>query len=169
MRRKSLVITTLITSAVLIGLYFYLLNKAEFTKGSHAWASKEVIEESEVIYLGYNLTFNGYGSPTIQSIYLQQTEGEKGQQYDEQISISVFIDKNNRIGAVDEKYALDEGIIDELIPVRGYKLKESDFNLAIRVELKDKDFKKDFDTLVIEYSHLGVTKKQVIDFEGLFH
>ena len=168
MRKKSLLITLLIIIVVLAVIYYYLINKSEFTKGSHSWAAEKMVEESEAIYLGYNMHFEGFGNPTLQNVYLLQAENNITQNNNEQISITVFIDKNNRVGALDEKYVIDEGIIDELIPVSGFKLRGSEFNLAIRVELIEKNYKKDFDTLVIEYSHFGITKKQNIKFEGIF-
>lgn len=168
-KRRKIITILIIIFAVLIVLYYYLLNKAEFTKRSHPSISIEMLEVHEVLYFGYEFNFEGFGNPTLQDIYLIQTDGEIVQQNKNQISITSFIDKSKRIGIVKEKYAIDQGIVDELIHVSGFKLKDSVFNLAFKVEFLDMNNKYDFNTLVIEYSHLGITKKQYIDFEGLFY
>ena len=153
---------------IFLGGYYYLSTNSGFELGSSSSISRQALEEHGTVFFGYQFYFEGYGTPTIENIYLVQRDGTINRQNNNQISITPFIDLSKQIGVLEESYVMEEGIIKELAPIQGFKFKNNHYNVAFKVELKDENFDQDFQAFIVEYRHLGIRKEQSIDFEGFF-
>lgn len=150
------------------GIYYYLSTHSNFEIRTSSGILRTAMEEYGTIYLGHQFYFEGYGTPTIENIYVVQTDGLINQPNDKQISIIPFIDESGTIGVADEAYVSKEGISNAIIPVQDFKFKNQHYNVAFKVKLKDKSFNQDFHAVIIEYRHLGIRKEQSLDFDGFF-
>jgi hypothetical protein len=85
---------------------------------------------------------------------------------EDQILIKPYISKVN-FGSYYEEEAIKEGIVNTLLPVRGYK-PDDDFSLVLRVEFNDPNWNDDIETIRITYKKFGQTQLQNIPFaDGL--
>lgn len=166
--RMILLVTTLII--VFTSIFVFMIQKGEFEKWHHSTFDRNMMNDKEIMYLGnYLLSWNGYGNPTIEDIYFIQKDGTVLREGNEQLSFTPYIDLSNTIAVVDEAHVEEEGLEDDLISTHGYQAKDGKYNLAFKVHLKDKNYNSDVHTIVVEYSHFGIKKKQEIGFEGFFH
>ncbi|WP_341963409.1 hypothetical protein NM897_16800 (plasmid) [Planococcus maritimus] len=169
MRKKRRLLVLLLLSLMMFsGIYYYLSTNSNFEIGASSKIVKKVMEEQETIYFGYQFHFEGYGNPTIENVYVVQTDGTINQPSNQQILITPLIDTSGKIGVLYEEHILEEGLSNSIAPVQGFKSKDHNYNIAFKVELKDESFDQDFHAFIIEYHHLGMLKTQSLDFEGFF-
>lgn len=150
---------TIIVLVISIGLIFnYVSQNGQFTKWCHTSLDRELFEDGKAYYIDYPFKWEGIGNPTLEKIELIKNDGIKIEKNDEHFRIKTFITNEQR-GSFDEESAIKEGVTVDLIPVKGYKVK-NDFNLAIIAELTDHETDQDINTVRITYKKLGIVHSQ---------
>ncbi|WP_078427376.1 hypothetical protein [Alkalihalobacterium alkalinitrilicum] len=146
-----------------VWIFEYVSHEGEFTKWSHTTLGKNHFIEGKTFYLDYLIRWEGIGNPTLEKIEFIKEDGTIVAKEDDQLRIEPFINLGG-YGQVDEEFAIKEGIIEELIPVKGFKVID-DFYLVLRVELTDSNFDKDISEVRMTYKKFGRTQFQYISFE----
>lgn len=165
MKKNLLVFAFLIVLVISIGWVFdYLSHNGGFTKWSHSTLEIELFEDGKAFYLDYHFRWEGIGNPTIEKVEFIKKDGTIVAKDDDQFRIQPFVSKV-RHGMFDEESANKEGIIDALIPVKGFKVND-DFYLVLRAELTDNDIDNDIRTVRITYKKFGITQFQNIPFDN---
>ncbi len=150
------------------GSYYFLSATSGFQITSSSASSAALLQEHKTIFYGYGFDWTGYGTPTIENIYVVQKDGIIHQQSDAQIAITPFIDASESIGVMDGAAVIEDGIMQSLIPVQGFSPTARDFSVAFKVDSRDEHSIHEFQALIIEYRYLGQMKKQSMDFNGFF-
>lgn len=170
---KKIFITKIVVFLIIIAvsgifLFRYFLNDGEFKKWSHATMTRSGFEDQKVLYLSYNFTWEGTGQPTIKNIMIFKNDGTMAEENDPEISITPYLAYQSSIGVLNEDNAIREGYVEKLHPVSNFHLKEDDFVLILKVQLKDPHYAGDIASIKIVYEKWGVEKHQSIDFvEGV--
>ncbi|MFA9557605.1 hypothetical protein ACERII_09895 [Evansella sp. AB-rgal1] len=137
----------------------FLSQEGEFTLGGYARADVELFQDQTPIYLGYNFSWKGIGSPTLEKIEFIKRDGLILAKDDEEFRIDPFIAETEKIGGLKEETILAEGLDEELEPVNGYKVDDK-FNLVLRIEFDGTDPENDISTIRITYQKFGITQYQ---------
>ncbi|WP_053363318.1 hypothetical protein [Bacillus sp. FJAT-27251] len=158
-----------ILTLLIVGIVWFLnfaIHNGQFTKWSHTSLVKGLFEDGKAYYLDYLFRWEGFGNPTLQKVEFIKTNGDILAKDDDHFRIESYISNQQR-GSFDEESAINEGITDALIPVKGYKVKD-EFSLALIAELLDQETDIDIATVRITYKKFGKTQFQNIPFdEGL--
>jgi hypothetical protein len=163
-KKILLLFAGLIVLIIGIGLIFdYVSHKGQFTKWSHSTLGRELLEDGKTFYVGYDFKWEGFGNPTLEKVELIKKDGIILAKDDDQFRIEPFVSKQ-QLGSFDEDSAIKEGITDELIPVKGYKV-NNDFSLVLRAQLADNETNNDINTVRITYKKFGIVQFQNIPFE----
>lgn len=169
MRKKRMLLIILLSVAVMFaGVHQYVSTQSEFEIGTSSGMLRTAMEEHGTVYFGFQLYFHGYGTPTIENVSVVHEDGTVNQPNSKQIVITPFVDKSGSVGVLPEGYVAKEGMTNEIIPIQGFKFTKKHHNVAFKVELKDPRFDQDFNTLIVEYRHLGRLKTQSLNFDGFF-
>ncbi|MCT8138535.1 hypothetical protein H1D32_12765 [Anaerobacillus sp. CMMVII] len=170
---KKIVSLAIFTFILLIFgvIFFYILDYGKFSNWSYSTTSLEALEEHQTVYIGYGVKWEGLGSPTITDISVIRGMATAGKQPNELLRVTSFIDsgkngKQNSIGVLDEASVIKGGFLDTFIPVNGYKVNNELFDIVFKLELIDTNYTNDVNGILIEYKHFGISKSQIIDFEG---
>lgn len=142
----------------------YISHKGKFTKWSHSTVEKELFYNGGAIYLGYNFGWEGIGNPLLEKVEFIKKDGTFVAE-DDEIRIESYIANTNRIGALDEESVINEGLNDDFVNVKDFKVYE-DFNLVLRVEYEGTVAENDIRTLRIRYKKYGVPQYQDIPFDN---
>ncbi|OZM58487.1 hypothetical protein CIB95_02655 [Lottiidibacillus patelloidae] len=145
------------------GLFYYVSHDGEFTKWGHTTFGKSITNDGKAYYVDYHFTWDGIGNPTLEKVEFIKNDGIVITENDVQFRIKTFV-ANNMRGAFPEEQAIKEGIVDELIPVNGYQVKD-EFYLVLIVKLVDPEMDNDIKTVRITYSKFGITQFQNIPFD----
>ncbi|MDG5788591.1 hypothetical protein QA612_13985 [Evansella sp. AB-P1] len=150
-------------------LFNYVFSKGEFVIGSTSYITKDaqMVEEGLPFYMGYGLHWEGFGNPTLTNVTIIKHDGTELNKDDLQLSVTSMIDEMGVTGVIDEEYAMEEGYVNEYLPVENYKV-EDNFILVFRVELHDSNYENNISQLIIEYNNFGFQQKQTLEFEGFF-
>ncbi|MBT2689751.1 hypothetical protein J7I93_16310 [Bacillus sp. ISL-47] len=168
-RKRLLLSFVVICVLALFYISYMTFRSGHFTQWSHTEVSREMFEEHQAVYLGYDFSWEGIGTPILQSISLYKEDGTLLTEDDGQISIEAFIertDKYNKTGAIPEDRAIQEGFTEDYYPVAGYPVKE-DLRVIFRVELLDIKFEGDIGELIIKYKVFGLSQQQSVDFPNI--
>lgn len=158
---KWIVVSVLVISAILA--FRYLSHEGKFEKYSHVTIGKETLKEGKAVYLGYHLRWEGMGNPTLQKVEFIKSDGTIVAKDDDQMRIIPYITKMD-FGSYYEEDAIQEGIIDKLLPVKGFEAND-DFSLVLRVEPNDFEWDSDIETIRVMYKKFGQTQFQNISFD----
>ncbi|WP_100404277.1 hypothetical protein [Bacillus solitudinis] len=157
---------TLVLSVI---IFNYVFSKGEFVIGSTSYIAKDapIVEERLPFYMGYGLHWGGFGKPTLTNVTLIKHDGTELNEEDLQLTVTSMIDEMGVTGVIDEDFAIEEGYINEYLPVENYKV-EDNFMLVFRVELHDANYENNISHLIIEYKNFGFRQQQTMEFEGFF-
>lgn len=164
MKVIKIVFPLLVIISFLIGGYFYLVKEGDFEKTSHTSMNKEALKKNSSLYIGYFINWNGIGSPTIEKIEFFKEDGSLLAKREDEIVITPFIDKKKEIGTMYEEDLIKEGYMDNLLDVKGYKVKD-ELNLVLKVEIGESIDFQDIGKIRIMYRKLGLTEYQEISFD----
>ena len=154
---------------LIVIIFNYVFSKGEFVIGSTSYIAMDapIVEERLPFYMGYGLHWNGFGEPILTNVSLIKHDGTELNEDDLQISVTSVVDEIGVTGVIDEDYAIEEGYINEYLPVKNYKVKDN-FVLVFRVELHDTNYENNISHLMIEYKNFGFRQEQTLEFEGFF-
>ncbi|MBM7578604.1 hypothetical protein [Jeotgalibacillus terrae] len=159
--KKPLAMTSIVLILAISAwlLFDYFSNSGAFTLGSHSSASQELLDQTSPIYLGYEMQWEGTGTPTLERIELIKRDGTIA----DTDQAAAFIATKGKIGMLGEQAVEKE----ELVEVNGFQ-PENDIHLVIRVD-KTKGFaENDIKEMRIIYKKYGVTQYQDLSFgEGI--
>jgi hypothetical protein len=155
------VVFVFVISALLAFRYFS--NEGEFKKYSHVTIGREALKEGKAVYLSYHFQWEGMGNPTLEKVEFIKNDGTIVAKVDDQMLIKPFISKVD-FGSYYEEAAIKEGIIDTLLPVKGFK-PDDYFSLVLRVEPNDYEWDSDIKTVRIMYKKFGQSQFQNISFD----
>jgi hypothetical protein len=163
--KKTLYIfAVLIVLIIGIGWIFnYVSHKGHFTKWDHTSLGRELFEDGKAYYVDYYFKWEGLGNPTLEKVELIKNDGMIVAKDDDQFRIETFVSKEQR-GSFDEESAIKEGITDEQIPVKGYKV-DDEFSLVLKAHLIDNETNNDINTVRITYKKFGIVQFQNIPFD----
>ncbi|WNF38878.1 hypothetical protein RJD24_10840 [Bacillaceae bacterium IKA-2] len=164
---KKIIIIMLVSIVLVIsfwGLFNYISHEGEFTKLGHASLAIEGFEDGHAYYFGYPFRWEGIGNPTIEKVEFIKIDGTDVAKDDDEIRIEPFISSSKRIGILDEVYVIEEGLVNDLVEVKGFQV-DRDFNLVLRVELDVINSNNDINSLKITYKKYGVTQYQYVPFD----
>ncbi|MGO4889523.1 hypothetical protein ACJ2A9_17385 [Anaerobacillus sp. MEB173] len=145
-------------------------SKGEFIIGgttSYIALDAPIVEERLPFYIGYGLYWDGIGKPNLTNVTLIKNDGTELNEEDLQISVTSMIDEMGVTGVIAEESVIEEGYINEYLPVENYKV-DDNFLLVFRVELHDSNYENNISHLIIEYKNFGFQQKQTLNFEGFF-
>ncbi|KZE69103.1 hypothetical protein AWM68_02225 [Fictibacillus phosphorivorans] len=169
---KKRIALLFVSIIILIGLWWtfnFISHYGEFTKWGHASIGIENWEDHQPFYVGYPFKWEGIGKPTLEEIEFIKRDGTIVAKNDDEFKIQPFIARTGRIGALDEKGVKEDGLDDDLVSVKGYKV-DGEFYLVLRVEFLGTNTNpiNDISTLRITYEKFRTTQMQNIHFgEGL--
>jgi hypothetical protein len=158
---KWIIVCVLVISA--LSAFRYLSHEGQFEKYSHVTIGKETLKEGKAVYLGYQFQWEGMGSPTLQKVEFIKSDGTIVAKDDDQMRIKPYITKVD-FGSYYEEDAIKEGIINKLLPVKGFKTDDF-FSLVLRVEPYEYEWDSDIKTVRITYKKFGQTQFQNISFD----
>ncbi|MBM4763592.1 hypothetical protein [Bacillus sp. B15-48] len=164
---KKIIVIMFVAIVLVIGfwgLFNYISHEGEFTKQSHTTLGIEHFEDGNAYYFGYNFRWEGIGNPTIEKVEFIKTDGTIVAKDDDEFRIQPFIASSERIGVLDEETVIKEGLLSDLVDVKGFRVDE-DFSLVLRVELDVTNSYNDISSLRITYKKYGVTQFQYVSFE----
>ncbi|MFI8684515.1 hypothetical protein [Rossellomorea sp. NPDC077527] len=145
-----------------LGAFNLLSHKGKFEKVSHVSVDKEIFNENQVVYLGYLIKWEGIGTPILEGVELILSDGTE----DDPDFVQSFISKMD-FGSMEENEAIKEGLVQSLLPVKGYK-PDNDFSLVLRVKPKHIEPDHDISSVRIFYKKFGQSQTQTILFgEGI--
>lgn len=149
----------------------YFINNGKFEKTSHVTLLKEHFETGEAMYLGYNFSWEGSGYPTLQQVEFIKKDGKSLTQEDG-FQIVAFIDETNDgngIGSANEETVNEDGLKERFVPINNYKLTSDTFRMVLQVNYDGDRSTDDISDMKITYKKFGVTKSEMIPFEGILH
>jgi hypothetical protein len=141
----------------------YFSKEGEFEKYSHVTIGKETLKEGKAVYLSYHFRWEGMGTPELEKVEFIKSDGTIVAKVDDPMRIKPFISKAD-FGSYYEEAAIKEGIIDTLLPVKGFK-PDDYFSLVLRVEPNDYEWDSDIKTVRIMYKKFGQSQFQNISFD----
>ena len=165
---KKIIVIMFVSMVVVIGflgLFNYISLEGKFTKRSHTTLGIEHFEGGNAYYFGYYFRWEGIGSPTIEKVEFIKRDGTIVTKDDDEFRIQPFIASSNRIGVLDEETVIKEGILNDLVEVKGFQVDE-DFHLVLRVELDVTNPSKDISSLRVTYKKYGLTQIQSVSFDN---
>jgi hypothetical protein len=171
MMKKTFLVWTifLVVMTCIVWTFIYLSSEGEFEKYSHTSMGIEGLKEDKPAYLSYEFKWNGIVAPTLEKIEFIKRDGTFFEKSDDNLVIEPFVGKAD-FGSYYEEDAEREGKLDSLHAVQGFKVEDSLFSLALRVEFKDPNWNGDNDisTIRITYNQWGNTQIQNVPFgEGI--
>ncbi|MCA1029705.1 hypothetical protein LCL95_01510 [Bacillus timonensis] len=125
------------------------------------------IKEKKIVYLGYDMKWQGSGTPVIKYIQFIKSDGTKLTEEDTHLAITPYF-SDQPIGSYYEEDAKKEGILEHLYPVKQFQLEEDEFYLVLKLELKEEPYENNLEELVITYEKWGFQQEQRMEFEGVF-
>jgi len=165
--KKYFVILLFILVFILFGANY---KYSKFELLSNPSLSKETINTGENYYLGYGLKWNGLIKPTLESIEMRGADGLILDENHEQLGTSLFMDRQQHTGTLDEATFLEYseiGYID-YVEVDDARLEDTN-TLVAKINLKDENYFNAGNTIVLKYRILGLTKKQFIEIRSFFY
>ncbi|WP_226671930.1 hypothetical protein [Rossellomorea aquimaris] len=146
-----------------LGVFNLVSHKGKFEKVSHVSVNTEMFNENQVVYLSYLFKWEGIGTPTLEKVELMKSDGTTIGLEDEPHFVKSFISKVD-FGSMEEKEAIKEGLVQSLLPVKGYKA-DNDYSLALRVQPKYFESDHDISSIRISYKKFGQSHVQNISFD----
>ena len=143
-----------------------LSHKGKFEKVSHVSVDKGIFNENQAVYLGYLIKWEGIGTPILEGVEMILSDGTIFRTEDDPDFVQSFISKMD-FGSMEENEAIKEGLVQSLLPVKGYK-PDNDFSLVLRVKPKHIEPNHDISSVRIFYKKFGQSQTQTILFgEGI--
>ncbi|WP_226675108.1 hypothetical protein [Mesobacillus jeotgali] len=165
MRRVAMIMSVIIIVTVgTIWTFDYVSTDGDFTKWSHTTMGYEHYEAGKKYYLGYDITWEGIGKPTLEKVEFIKKDGTIVAKDDDEFKIEPYIAKNRNIGGLDEESVLEEGIHEDLTDIKNYQVDE-DFHLILAVQYNGTTPENDIYLLRITYKKFGVTHHRNISFD----
>ncbi|MCM3636988.1 hypothetical protein M3152_04580 [Sporosarcina luteola] len=168
MKKKILFISIgLIIFISVIWISIHIVSSGKFTKWSHTTALEDHFKNGEAMYLSYNFSWKGIGRPTLKQIEFIKKDGTSITQDRDGFQIQPYIEispDGNLIGAMDEKTAKNEGLINNLLPFEDFEV-DGDFRVVLKVRFQGINTDDDISMMKITYKKYGVTQHQNISFD----
>ncbi|WOV86836.1 hypothetical protein QWT69_13290 [Sporosarcina oncorhynchi] len=167
MKKGLIAIAFLLIAIAVVWTATYVIRDGEFSKRSHTIVMEEHFDNGEAMYLGYKFLWEGIGRPTLMEVALLKKDGTVLTQEDA-FRIQPYVENSpeNQIGALNEETVINDGLADHLLPLKGFKV-DSNFRIVLRVEYDENQPVPEIDRLRITYKKFGVTRQQIIAFEGI--
>ncbi|MFG6494786.1 hypothetical protein P8610_05470 [Fictibacillus sp. UD] len=165
--KKKVTLLFFCTTMLLLGLWWtfnFISEDGEFTKWGHASVGIENLEDRKPYYIGYPFKWDGIGKPRLEKMEFIKRDGTIVGKDDIEFSIQPFIASTERIGALDEDSVREDGLDDDFVRLKGYKVNDG-FYLVLRVEFNGTNPINDINTLRITYKKFGTTQFQNIHFD----
>ncbi|RSD28697.1 hypothetical protein [Mesobacillus subterraneus] len=132
---KKLISIMLVAIVLVIGItlaFQYIILHGEFKKWSHATMDEDYFK-GKTMYLGYDFTWKGIGSPMIEKVEFIKKDGTILAKDEDGFRNHPYFMKSNSIGILDEESVLKDGLMEELFEIKGQKV-DKDFRLVLAVE-----------------------------------
>lgn len=172
--KRYFIIFAVIIIVILLGAWSYSYYKqisdpGLFSKWGHLNLRPEVKESGKSIYAGYPFRWEGHNQAALEKVEFLKQDGTILSIDDEQIYIKVFATRMPW-GAFPEKHAIKEGRLDDLEPVKGFKVFDQEiFTLVLKVNVIDPNYKDEIHALKMTFEKMGRIHTQDISFEkGIF-
>jgi hypothetical protein len=125
----------------------------------------EVLEKGKTIYLGHSIEWEGFGTPKLKKIEFMKNDGTILKPNDEQINVTPYAEDINKgqfsTGTTNEQ----DDAVDKFKPVDGFLVTNNNFNLVLKVRIKDRSYENNINKMLIKYEKMGLTQEQYIDLE----
>ncbi|QPC45867.1 hypothetical protein [Mangrovibacillus cuniculi] len=164
MKMINIFFLVIVITLISIGGFLFLVKEGEFEKTSHSSMRKEGLVKNNSLFLGYGMKWDGIGTPTIEKIQFYKEDGSLLSKREDEIVITPYIDTSKEIGSMYEEHLLEEGYMDHLLNVRGYKVTDH-FHMVLKVEIGQNTDFQDIGKIRIMYKKFGLTKFQEISLE----
>lgn len=149
MRRKIYPIA-IIFSLPLVVIIFFIINQGRFEQYSQISTPSE-----KGLYLEYDIEWQGFGKPKIESIEIID---ETGDIQLEQLNTSTFIQQLSE----DNNLKTEDVVKENYLQASDYEVNDSSFRLVFHIDDHHKDNLTSVQTLNIRYKTFGISKEQQI-------
>lgn len=164
---KRLIVIMLMIIIVCIAPFLtfdYVSRDGDFTKWSHTVMGYDHYKDGSTFYLGYDLTWEGIGKPTLEKVEFIKKDGTIVAKDDDEFRIKPYIAKTKNINGLDEESVLQEGLPEDLIDVKNHQV-DKDVYLILAVQYNGTTPENDINLLRITYKKYGVTQHREIPFD----
>ncbi|WP_017755158.1 hypothetical protein [Calidifontibacillus oryziterrae] len=174
--KKTLIIVFSAIAIFFIGLFTWLFYfqyaRGEFILNSASSIDKGAITINEPFYLGFNVKWTGNGKPTINDIKLIKNDGSYLEN-DEVVTVEPFIEEfvpglMNPTEALIEQEAVEQGLVEGYLPAQNYTINQQEFNVVLKVTLKDESYTNNINAIEIQYTNLNSQRENQFLYNGFF-
>lgn len=151
----------IIISFTLVLLVFYILNQGDFEKLNHSSIRLDVAKENKVLYVGYNLTWSGYGKPTIKEVTFLNNERNSEFQ---QLHITPYVETSSHqiTDILTEEEVINGNYELNYSPVLNYKINKDQFRLVLKFVYTHESDLAELAHVQIKYNTFGIIKEKTI-------
>lgn len=170
MKKAVITFTILFLIGIFSWLFYFQYARGEFLLNSASTIDNAKIELNEPVYLGYKMKWTGNGKPTIDEIRLIKNDGSYLEPDDPNVTVVALIEENasdkENLDAVTEKEAIEQGLIENLLPAENYLLNQQEFNMVLKVMINDENYTNNLSAIEIVYTILGKERENQFLYEG---
>ncbi|SHG95148.1 hypothetical protein [Ornithinibacillus halophilus] len=165
---KKKVAPLIIIFALIVGLGFgfnFFSKNGDFILTSAISVDQSHFENGNKMYLGYTLKWEGIGSVILEKVEFIRDDRSIVAKVDDDFQIESYIAETNTIGSMDEESVRDQGLDEELSPLKGKKV-DDNFRLVLGATFNGEDTKNDISMMRITYKKLGMTHYREVPMDS---